>query len=141
MRLTILLCILLIIGHLLTESGTIVWELNHRKQAYVNPFLSPYYKWHDAKGIDLYWWIKYVFDDVLWCTVFFVLAKVSYQYSFRLFLVGCIWFAYHVFDLAMLWWNFKTSYWLYWVIYGTVILCLFSLFVPEKKQAIVKSIN
>lgn len=140
-HLTIILCILLITGHLLTEMGSVFYLMYKPTIYYINPFLSPTYEFSNPKGIDLYWWIKYVTEDLLWCVTFFVLAKVAYQYSFRLFMVASIFFAYHVVDGFMLWWNYKTSYWLYWVLYGAVILCILSLFAPEKRQGILKSLQ
>lgn len=140
-RTTIFLSVILIVGHLLTETGTLMYLINDYNPIYVHPFLSPNYQWHDPKGIDLFWFAKYMSEDFLLCIIFFVMARIAYQYSFRLFLIGVIFFFYHVFDLWMLLWNFKTSYWLYMVLYVVIILCIVSLFAPEKKQGIVKSIN
>lgn len=142
-KLTIFLCILLIAGHLLTETGTVAWLLDRSnyKLSHIHPFLSPYYTWYDPKGIDFYWWLKYVTTDLLFCIVFFVLAKVAAQYSFKLFLIGLIWFLYHVFDFVMLLWNFKTSYWLYAVTYVAISACIVCLFLSERKQGVVKSLN
>jgi hypothetical protein len=140
-RLTIILCVLLIVGHLLTELGSVLYLINRPKSWRIDPFLSPWYEFPGGQGIDVYWWIKWVTDDLLWCITFFTLAKVSYQFSFRLFLVACIFFLYHVIDSFMLWWNYKTSYWLYWVMIAAVILTIISLFMPEKKQAIIKSLK
>lgn len=140
-KVTIISTVILGAGHLLTEAGTVSYKLSGGEPVYVNPFLSPSYKWYDPKGIDLHWFIKYVTTDFLFCLAFFVLAKVAYRFSFRLFLVGFIWFVYHCIDLFMLWWDFKTSYWLYIVMYAAVTGTIISLFVPEKQQAIIKSLK
>lgn len=140
-KLTIILCVMLIAGHILTELGSVLYLIYRPKAWTIDPFLSPSYEFPGGKGIDLYWWIKWVTDDMLWCITFFVLAKVAYQYSFRLFLVGCIFFMYHLIDHFMLWWNYKTSYWLYWILIVASILSVMALFRPEKKQGIIKSLN
>lgn len=139
--LTIISTVILGVGHLLTEGGTFSWVTSGKQPVYVQPFLSPSYKWYDPNGIDLHWFIKYVTTDLLFCMTFFVLAKIAYRFSFRLFLIGITWFLYHCFDLFMLWWNFKTSYWLYLITYVAITATIVSLFVPEKRQAIVKSIK
>lgn len=140
-KLTVILCALLIVGHMLTELGSILY-LVYRPQAWrIDPFLDSDYEFPGGEGIDLYWWIKWVTDDLLWCITYFVLAKIAYQYSFRLFLIGSIFFLYHVIDHFMLWWNYKTSYWLYWIMLAAIIGTIASLFAPEKKQAIIKSLQ
>lgn len=140
-KITIILCSLLIAGHLLTELGSVLYLINRPKTWHIDPFLSPSYEFPGGEGIDLYWWIKWVTDDLLWCITFFVLAKIAYQVSFRLFLVGSVFFLYHAIDHFMLWWNYKTSYWMYWVMITAVIATIASLFMPEKKQGIIKSLQ
>jgi len=145
-RFTIILCVLLIAGHLLTEAWAGVYWLYDGELKYIEPFWSPYYDFPEPigqkqPGIDIYWYIKDLTVDFLWCLTFFVLAAVARKYSFRLFLIGCIWFAYHAFDMGMYLWNFKTSYWLYLIIYVSIILCIVSLFIPEKKKGIIKSLD
>lgn len=139
--LTIISTLLLGLGHLLTEAGSLSWITSDRKPVYVHPFLSPYYKWYDPKGIDVHWFIKYVTTDLLFCMTFFVLTKIAYRFSFRLFLIGFVWFLYHCLDLFMLWWDFKTSYWLYLAVYVAIIATIISLFVPDKKTGFIKSIK
>lgn len=138
---TIIICILLIFGHLLLESGALLQRYNDFRPVYIDPFLSPSYKWYDEKGISAYWWIQNNCVEFLWCVTFFVLAKVAYQYSFRLFLVGCVFFLYHVIDWFMMWWDYKTSNLFYYFLNGAIILAILSLFVPEKRQAVLKSLQ
>ena len=127
-RFTIILCVLLITAHLLTELWAGVYWFYGGELVYIEPFWSPYYDFPEPinqkePGIDIYWYIKDLTIDFLWCVTFFVLAKVSYRYSFTLAKIGYIWFGYHVFDLFMYLWNFKTSYWLYSILYITIGLC------------------
>ena len=79
--------------------------------------------------------------EFLWCLTFFVLAKIAYRYNFRLFLIGCIFFLYHVVDWFMMWYDYKTSQLFYWFLNGAIVLSIIALFIPEKKQGVVKSID
>jgi hypothetical protein len=142
----IILSVLLMLGHLSTELASGLEYLYNGQVFYIKPFLDPNYDFPEIIGtpdgtINFYWWIKYVADDFLWVITFFVMAQVAKMYSFRIFRVACIFFAYHVFDMAMNVWNFKSYHWMYVIIYVVVGLCLIALFIPEKKQAIVKSIK
>lgn len=138
---SIIICILLIFGHGLLESGALLQRYNNYTPVYIDPFWSPDYKWFDQKGISFYHWVQMNCVEFLWCTTFFVLAKVAYKYSFRLFLIGCVFFIYHVIDWFMLWWDYKTSYLFYWFLNGAIVMAIVSLFAPEKKQGIIKSLR
>lgn len=138
---TIIICVLLIFGHLLLESGALLQMYNDYRLAYVDPFLSSDYQWYDKNGISIYHWVQMNCVEFLWCVTFFVLTKVAYQYSFRLFLVGSVFFLYHVIDWFMLWWDYKTSNLFYYFLNGAIILAILSLFVREKRQGILKSLQ
>lgn len=125
----------------MTELGSVLYLIYRPLVWKIDPFLSPSYEFPGGEGIDLYWWVKWVTDDMLWCITFFVMAKVAYQVSYRLFLVAWTFFCYHVIDHFMLWWNYKTSYWLYWFLAAAIVATICLLFAPEKKQAIVKSLK
>lgn len=143
MKLVIAMCALLIFGHLLTEASTLLEyffpDVANQK---VNPWLDKSYVFYgDKEGIPLKWFIKYLTDDVLWVIVFFCLSVIGYQYSYRMFLVGCVFFVYHLFDTFMLLYNYKTFKWLHWAWIIAVIVSIIFVLLPEKKQAIVKSIR
>lgn len=134
------------LGHLSTELASGMEYLYEGKIFYVSPFFDPTYKFPEAKGtpegtINLYWYIKYLTDDFLWCVTFFVMAQIAKMYSFRIFLVACIFFVYHIFDLVMCVWNFKSYHWLYAGVYVAAGFSIIALFIPEKRQGILKSIN
>lgn len=139
-RLIIGLSLLLIFGHCITELASIlnnIWPDVMNKKVY----------WFfedkkDLQPMELYWYIKSTTDDLLWCITFFVLTKIAYQYSFKLFIVGSIFFLYHFIDAVMFWVNYKTSYWLYWSLLATIVLSIVFLILPlEKQKAIYKSIT
>lgn len=139
--LVIAICVLLGLSHLMLEAGAGMQILNDYEKVYVNPFWSPSYHWYYPEGISLYHWVQLNAVEMMICTIFFCFAKVSYQYSYRLFLIGIIWFVYHLIDWFMLWWDYKTSVLFYWFLNITIALTISSLFVPERKQGVVKSIN
>lgn len=138
---TIIICILLIFGHLLLESGAALQIYNDYRRIYINPFFSPTYEWYDPKGISYYHWVQMNCVEFLWCVTFFVLAKVAYQYSYRLFRVGCIFFLYHIIDWFMMWWDYKTSNLFYYYLNGAIIISIIAMLVPEKKQGVLKSLQ
>lgn len=137
----ILICITLIFGHFLLESGALLQKYNDFRPVYINPFRSPDYQWYDPKGISIYHWVQMNCVEFLWCATFFILAKVAYKYSFKLFLVGCVFFIYHVADWFMLWWDYKTSNLFYYFLNGAILIAVIMVFIPEKKQAIIKSFD
>lgn len=129
----------MIVGHLLLEAGALYQKFNNYEPLYIDPFLSGTYEWYDSKGISAYWWLQLNCIEFLWCSTFFILAKVAFQYSFRLFLIGFIFFLYHLVDWFMMWYDYKTSVLFYWFLNTAVILCIGVLFLPDKKQAVIKS--
>lgn len=139
--LVIILTVLLGISHALLESGAGLQRLNKFERVYINPFKSPYFEYWYKEGISLYSWVQMNAVEFNICTLCFCLAKVTYQYSYKLYLVCLIWFVYHLLDWAMLWWDYKTSVWFYYFLNAAIICSIIALFVPEKKQAIIKSIN
>lgn len=136
-----ILCGLLILSHLMLESGALLQIMNGYQRMYLHPFKSPWYEYPYKEGISIYHWIQMNAVEFNICTLCFVFAKAAKQYSYRLFLVAIIFFAYHVIDWAMMWWDYKTSVIFYWFLNAAILLALISLFAPEKKQGIVKSIN
>lgn len=132
---------LLILGHALLELAELLQRIRPSiVNVYIKPFIN--YTWpHDNRGISLIWWVKYCTDSFLYIIVFFVMARVAAVYSFRLFIICGIWFLYHLFDGFMLWYNYRTSHWLYWVIVAGAALSIGSLFLPEKRAGKVVSLK
>lgn len=134
-RWIILLVTILVGAHLLTESASImakIWpEVLWRK---ANLFFTGGYE------MEYWWYIKYATDDLLLVATYFVLAKVAYRYSVKLFLVATVFFAYHCIDSWMFWYNFKQSHWLYWALMATLVIALILLVIPIKEKSKYKSI-
>jgi hypothetical protein len=125
--------ILLIIGHAQTEIAELLLRVRPSlAKVYIQPFIN--YTWpHDERGVSLIWWVKYCSDDLLWVITYFVLARVAALYSFRLFCITALWFIYHLFDSFMLWYDYRTSHWLYWVLVAGIATTIAFMFLPEKK--------
>ena len=115
--------VLLIVSHLLTELHTFIMWLNPKSvTSYVGDwFLKPRFK---IESLSILWYFKMVEDSLLLTSIIFAGACQAFsknyetylkwqRYSFRLYLIWVIYFAYHCFDLAMFIYNYKTSYWLY----------------------------
>lgn len=124
---------LLIVGHLLTELHSFIyWIANDSQYEYVdNWFLKPGFK---VDKLNVLWYFKMVEDTLLLGGVLFAGACQAFsrnyktylewqRYSFRLYVIWCIYFAYHIFDFIMFFYNYKTSYWLYLVV---LLLCTIS---------------
>jgi hypothetical protein len=124
MRLRYITIIALLVGsHLLTELHTVMM--------WVNPATATMYveRWFVKPGfivdhLSILWYFKMIEDILLVASVLFSGACQSYcnnyeaylqwqRYSFRLYLIWSIYLLYHVFDLVMFMYDYKTSYWLY----------------------------
>lgn len=124
--------ILLVIAHILTEAGEVIEKWPSMKYAKVTPFIN--YKWpHDPDGLYLTWWVKYNTDTLLLVTIFFVCMRVFARYSLRLWLCSLMLLCYHLIDLFLLWYNYRTGHATYWAVAITMIGCLLSLLAKDKK--------
>jgi len=132
-----ILAALLIVGHLFTELHSVVLFIDPNiKQVSVDLFLCNNFKF----DLSLLWYIKMVGDDLLWCSTYYVMAKIAYKYSFTLFLVAGIYFIYHLIDSFLFLYNYKQTYWVYWsLLIVSVISILFIAFPIKKNKGIYKS--
>lgn len=102
---------MLLIGHVLTESYIVFWRIwpwlakTNADNLFIDKSAKP--------GVTILWFIKIMCDGLLWCTVFYVMAQMAKNYSRKLFLMACLFFAYHCFDLFMHVYNFASARWLY----------------------------
>lgn len=132
--------LLLVIGHVLTESAEIIEYLTNIAGRKIQPFIA--YTWpHDPTGIDLLWWIKYNTEEFLWCVTFFVLAMVGRLVSYRFFLMGMVFFLYHIIDWFMLWYDYKQSHFMYWTGCVALIAILGTWLWPGKGEGRVVSLD
>lgn len=140
----IYISVVLIFAHVLLEAG----ELSERFwPEFANSIIRPiqshdfHPKWYVDHGFYMSWWIKMNCDDIVWIMTYMMLASVALKYSERLFVICFLFFCYHVLDYAMLWWNYKTSHWVYWILNGIIIASVILILAPMKnKEAIIKKI-
>lgn len=142
------LTLFLIIAHLQLETAYVMEHIPALKSyvnEYIDPFISEQYVFPviegQPAGIQRKWWIKYCCNDLYRIIVFFVMCKVALSYSFMLFRVCLLFFLYQVVDHIMLWWNYRSSGWIYLMTYATIFLGILSMLLPENKKAIVKSLK
>jgi len=115
--------VLLIGAHLLTELHTLIMWASPKSVNYIVSgwFIKPGFSVPD---LNILWYFKMIEDGMLLTSILYAGACQAYsinyenylqwqRYSFRLYLVWLIYFAYHVFDLSMFIYNYKTSYILY----------------------------
>lgn len=135
--------ILLVLGHVLTESHTFIyWMWPKSKDYYVDQwFLKPSFK---VDQISILWYSKMVEDSLLLVVLLFAGACQAFarnyktylewqRYSLRLYIIWIIYFGYHVFDFCSFMYNYKTNYIAYMVVLGTcTIISLFVGFYKVK---------
>lgn len=115
--------VLLVASHLLTELHTfIMWASPKTIDTYVdNWFIKPGFT---VSHLSVLWYFKMMEDSLLVASILFSAACQSYcmkyetylqwqRYSFKLYIIWLIYFMYHLFDIIMFMYNYKTSYWLY----------------------------
>jgi len=120
--------ILLVVGHLLTESHTFIyWAWPESKDYYVDDwFLQTSFK---AEQLSILWYSKMLEDSLVLMAILFAGACQAHsrnyatylewqRYSMRLYVIWYIYFMYHVFDTVSFMYNYKTSYWMYIVVLG-----------------------
>lgn len=126
---------LLVIAHLLTNLNCLLaWIWPWMDYKTVDWFLSPSY--HLQMVIT--WYVKFATTDLMWIVVFYVLAKIAYSYSPRLFLVSVIFFCYHCIDAFLFWWNFRKSHYIYFVMLWAASFSIFSIVYPFTHEKIAK---
>jgi hypothetical protein len=142
-----IIAILLIVGHFQTSiSARIVKIWPELSTKYIKPVINPpkgkSFDWYrQSGGINILWWLKYNCEEFLWVIVFYCFAMIARLVSFRVFMICCVFFIYHLIDWFCLWYDYKTSSLSHW---GLDIFCLVSvicLFFREQKLAIVKSME
>lgn len=143
---SIAIAVLLILSHVTLESAELLEHLFYGlSNQYINPFLNPSYHFPVIKGqpegIRLVWWVKYVCDDFLLIATFFAMSVISYKVSWRLFRVSVVFFVYHLVDHFLLWWDYRSSHLVYWIMGISYIIAILLIFMPERKQGRLKSME
>ena len=132
----------LLLSHLLLEASEIIERLSPEfRDVYIRPVISSSFnqKWYVDNGINYLWWIKYNCDDIVWCISFLTMARIAFEFNFRLFCIVFMFLCYHIADYILLWWDYKSSHWLYWVGLTMIAASIVIIVYPVKnKTAIIK---
>lgn len=127
----IIIGLLLIIAHGLTEAHSILAALYSIKDVAYDVFVSAKFK----MLLPLQWIIKMNGDDLLLVIIFFTCAFIAKKYSKRLSLIILIWGVYHIVDMLLFWYNYKSNPITYW---NMIIFCTAEtvmLFLPLREEA------
>ncbi len=130
-QLTILLAAFLTVGHLLTEAASFLgnWVPSTRT-IILHPFPGT------DMEISMLWYVKFMFDDLLWIIVMLVLCKVTYQYSIRLFRACCVFFLYHLIDMVLFMYNYKQFHNFYLLMIMACVIAVVAILYPSKKREV-----
>lgn len=122
----------LILLHLFTEAHSILAVCKQSlAETAIDLFISPTYK----MLLTIQWYLKMNFDSLLVIGTYYLLAWVSAKYSKRLFYIACVWFFYHCIDCYLFWWNYKSTYSVYWALGAVMTLQTVVLLIPIKEKA------
>lgn len=128
----------LIFFHLLTELHSLLnYKYPSVAQTQVDIFLSKTYK----MLLAIQWYLKMSLDDLMVISTYFFFAWVANKYSRKLFFIISIWFFYHLLDLYMFWWNYKSTYWAYWSLLLIAVIQTIILLIPIKEKGRVVSME
>lgn len=137
-KFTIIIAILLFIGHALTELHSYLLasypELATKE---IDPFLKRDFK----QPILFLWYVKFMTEGLLWLITYFCMACISYKYSPKLFLIVTVYFFYHAVDQVLFAYDYKRGYMTYWALLSISLSVLIILLWPMKKKAIYRAME
>lgn len=128
----------IVVALTLTEVHSVVdgiWPVFAQRK--IDLFASPDFH----MTLTVQWYLKFTFEDMFLIVLSFTAAKIALKYSRKLCVVLHVIFFYQVIDLVLFYWNYKSSFQAYWLLLFTVILCIFLILRPEKKSAVIKSME
>lgn len=131
----IILSLMLIIGHGLTELHSIVYALDPTlADTEMDLFLDPSFKF----DLSFQWYVKMFMDGFLNLLMMFIIAQLARDYSKVLFWVAVVYALYHILDLFMFVWNYKRTVGVYWSLIGVstigLTLLLFKKLYPPRQR-------
>lgn len=133
---------LIAFAYLQLETATLIsklWPEFAGKE--IDPFWSKEYHFVGANKMVMAWWIKFCCNDLKNIIVMLTMAWVAVDFSKKLSGIFLCYGLYHITDNLMLWYNYRTSQWVYWLENGCIILSIVLLFVvKERRGAKIKSI-
>lgn len=134
--LVIIVGLLLIVGHILTEAYMIVWKADERT---VTEIIHPF-KGNPEQEITVLWYMKMFFDELLWCITYGTFAIVAKRYSKVLFAIVVVFFFYHVSDFCLFVYNYKNVRGLYIAMLIIDVMAILYLIFSKEKETKYKSL-
>lgn len=129
-RFIIIVAVILIIGHLLTEAYPFLPAAWREKQ--LDIFIKPGFH----MPLNFSWYMKFMADDLLTIGVFYIMTQMAKLINRTLFYISSIFLVYHVVDAMLFIWNFKRSTEIYWVLLSCSIIAIFILLRPRPLKII-----
>lgn len=127
------LCWLLIAAHLVAEIPSVLYlHFYSWSSVPVNWIL------HFQYPMARFWNIRFVCEDFLFVVVFFSMAWSVKHPDNKLFFVGSVFTFYHFIDSLLFWYDFKTSYFTYWLLLLTLVTCIVKILNFRFKLKVVK---
>lgn len=89
-------------------------------------------------NLSVIWYIKMLFENLLIVILFFVIIKLRYGFSRKMFLIFILNAGYHAFDFISFIWNYKNNYISYWIVLAIMTISeLIIIFGNQNKLKIV----
>lgn len=129
----------MIIAHAQLELASLYYDFFGTKKIFPVIRYDLMGDWYKESGISIEWWIKSVSEDICSILTYGVIAFVLHGFSRKLSSVAFLFCGYHLFDHFMLWHNFRTIEWLYWLELLVDIIGVLFL-IKIKDRSVVKSL-
>lgn len=123
---------MLIIFHFLTESHSVVSAISKEFGD------RPYDLFMDAnyhRQLAVKWYLKMNFDSLLVLVILFLWHRTATYQSRRLFFTLAVWVFYHIIDLFLFWWDYKSNWPVYWAMLAVGIAVTIIILLPIKEKA------
>ena len=134
----IIINVILLIFHFLTESHSLISTISKDfGDQRFDLFFAADYKMQ----LPFKWYLKMNFDSLLVLVIVYLWGRTAAYYSRRLMYTLGIWVLYHTIDLWMFWYNYKSSWWVYWSMLIFTIPITVMLLIPIKEKAKVIELN
>jgi len=105
------------------------------------PFIDKNYHFPQGGVMYMVWWLKYCSIDLKNIMIMGLVSWLLWSYSRRLGSAFLCYTLYYVVDHFLLWYNYRTAQWVFFVENAFNVVALIMLFLPEKRKAIVRPIK
>lgn len=122
--------VILIAIHFIAEAHGFIWDFWPQiDDVKLDLFWSSSFK----MKLSLHWWLKDLGDDAFMIVVFYLMARIAYQYSIKLYFICLIYMLYHIADALCFMYNYKQDRAVYWALFYSSALAVLILIWPNEK--------